>query len=157
MVGFSFVPNLDAKRRRLKMKKLLSIVAALAITLALGVPAFAGSAGGSAPAVGKVNVPLTVPKVSKSACKTLTAGAHNVTTFDVSKTTMVNWRAITSSTNSTLVIVKRTFDSNSNSTEFFPADQEHNLPIDTSVTNLGFSNFSAASPATTTTVCVDMN
>lgn len=114
----------------------------------------AGTASQSAPAVGRINVPLTVPKVAKSSCKTIVAGAHVVTTFDVSNTTMVNWKAITSPTNSALVIVKRILNSN---TAYYPASDEKNLPIDALVSTLGFSNFSAASPPATTYVCVELN
>lgn len=130
------------------------IVAVFVATLFGSMAVFAGSGGGNAPAVGKVNVPLTVPKVSKSDCKLVSAGAHVQTSFDVSKTTMVNWKAMTSSSDPTEIAVKRFLNTN---TDFMPRKGEDNLPIDAGVSSLKFSNFTAASPSATTYICVDMN
>lgn len=126
---------------------------AVASVLVLAAVAYAGTSGGTAPAVGKVNVSLTVPKASKAACKTLAAGARATQTFDVSGTTMVSWKAFTSDYSSTAVTLKRALNSN---TAYVPSTGESNLPIESNVSALTFSAFSSASPASSK-ICVDLN
>jgi hypothetical protein len=141
--SFYFVPS---EKEILDMKKLLSVALAL-ITCLWAVTAMAGSAGGIAPAVGKVNVPLTVPKATKTVCQN--TAATTLYQFDVSKTTMVNWASFSTSDGSA-VVVKRSFDGYSSS--YFPTGSEKNLPIEPGVTKLNIKSY-----ATTGRLCVELN
>ena len=127
-------------------RNFLVVVAILALGAAV---VYAGSAGGGAPAVGRVNVPLTVPKESKTVCYTL--GTKYTQQVDVSKTTMINWRAFT--TAGATVIVKRSFDSYSSN--YLPTTSEQNLPIEPGITKANFKPYSSAT--VTNRLCVEMN
>lgn len=133
------------------MKSLMLVILALLVCVGL---AFAGS--GSAPAVGRTNVPLTVPKVAKSACKNLTAGKTGTASFDVSATSMVNWKSLTSTTNTTAVTLERRLNTNAAGTGI-PSTGETNLPIEANATSLVFGKYSAADNSVTPRVCVDFN
>jgi hypothetical protein len=135
------------------MKKLWTLFVILLVAFMYCVAANAGSDGGTAPAVGKVNVSLTVPKESKAVCKTLAAGARSTVQFDVSGTTMVNWKAAKSDYDSTAVTVKRSFDANA---AYMPGTTEWNLPIESGVTNLTFSQYSTSTNPGAR-ICLDAN
>lgn len=139
------------------MKNIFSVILGFVVVSLIGAAAvFAGSAGGTAPAVGRVNVPLTVPKVAKSECKNLAAGKTGTATFDVSATTMANWKAFTSRTNTTAVTLERRFNSNAAGTGI-PSTGEYNLPIESTAANLVFGKYSAADNSVTPRVCVELN
>jgi len=123
--------------------------------LIMAVVSFAGTTGGTAPAVGKVNVALTVPKVASVQCMSIAAGKTGVATFNVSGTTMVNWKAFTSDVDSSAAIVKRKFNAN---TAYIPASGEYNLPIESKASALVFGKFSTANNTTyVPRICVEMN
>lgn len=135
------------------MKSLASIVA-LFLVMALVAIAYAGSSGGVAPAVGKVNVPLTVPKKSKSACVDIVAGRATSVNVNVANTTMLNWAArhtVTTASAGTAEVLKRSFDTN---TAYMPIDHEYNLPIESGITNAKFTRYSGA---TTIKLCTEQN
>ena len=119
---------------------------------------YAGTAGGTAPAVGRVNVSLTVPKVANAECKSLVTGKAGTATFDVSSTTMVSWKAFTSAVDSTAVTLKRFFaTATATNTAYTPGSSEKDLPIEAKAYSIVFGKFSAASNATTPVVCMDKN
>lgn len=144
------------------MKKIFSalfmVLVFAVMVLVFAVMAIAGTSGGSAPAVGKVNVPLTVPKKANAFCKTLVAGRATQATLDVSGTTMINWQARganTASAAGTATVVKRYLGNasavNSNGMN---ASSETNLPIESGVSRVVFERYSSD---TTLSVCGDMN
>lgn len=132
------------------------ILMALALVLAGATISMAGTSGGSAPAVGKVNIPMTVPKAAKATCKTLAAGSASTQYFDVSSTTMINWKAVASATDSTARVLKRCLNTNTTGSCWPFVSSESNLPIDSQVSRITFRNYTAASPASSY-ICVDMN
>jgi len=136
------------------MKNVFGIT--LALLVAFAGFAIAGTAGGTAPAVGKVNVPLTVPKAAKSECKNIAAGKTGTATFDVSATTMVNWKSLTSSTNATAVTLERRLGANARGTGI-PSTGEYNLPVEAGVDNIVFGKYSASDNSVTPRVCVEKN
>jgi hypothetical protein len=126
------------------MKRLL---VALALVLMVAGLAFAGS---------KVR-PLdgrTAPKPTKTVCKSITAGKAGSASFDVSGTSMVNWNAITSATNTTAVIVKRKLNAN---TVGIAYSNERDLPVAAETTAIVFGKYSAADNSVTPVVCMDLN
>lgn len=130
------------------MKKIVLLVIACLLAAAI---AYAGSAGGTAPAIGKVNVPLTVPKKASTVCTNVAAGRSNaITQMTVSGTTMVNWKAFKIADGSA-VTVKRSFDSYSSN--YLPASSETNLPIEATITKANFKSYSTAGHR----ICVEMN
>ena len=139
------------------MKKLVAflVLVSLAVVCAFSL-ALAGTSGGNAPVVGRINVPVTVPKVASSACKNLAAGKTGTASFDVSGTTMVNWKSLTSTTNTTAVTLERRFNTNAAGTGI-PSTGEYNLPIESKASTLVFGKYSAADNSVTPRVCVDMN
>lgn len=133
------------------MKKGFFTVIAMAILMALAAFAYAGSAGGTAPAVGKVNVSLTVPKKASTSCVNIAAGrSPAITQVDVSGTTMVNWKSFNSTTGAA-VVGKRSFDSYSSS--YMPGSSETNLPIEANITKLNYKSYSTAGHR----LCVEKN
>jgi hypothetical protein len=85
----------------------------------------------------------------------IAAGKTGVATFNVSGTTMVNWKAFTSDVDGTAVIVKRKFNSN---TAYIPASGEYNMPIESKASSLVFGKFSTANNTTfVPRICVEMN
>lgn len=135
------------------MKRLLLVFAGV---FAGVVTAYAGSAGGNAPAVGRVNVPLTVPKATKSICKNLATGKTGTASFDVSGTTMINWKGFTSPTNTTAVTLERRLGTNAAGTGI-PSTGEYNLPVENGISTMVFGKYSSADNSVTPRVCVDMN
>lgn len=118
------------------------IVLVLAVFSLIAVFAYAGSSGGQAPAVGKTNIPLTVPKKLTTSCVTVAGKrAPTINQFDVSTTTMVNWKAYNSTTGAA-VVVKRSFDSYSSN--YFPGSSETNLPIGATISKINFKSYSTA-------------
>lgn len=109
---------------------------------------------GFAPSIGQLPLTKTVPKASKAECKSIAAGNASTVSFDVSTTTMVDWKAITTPQNSTAVIVKRRLNSN---TDFMPNSSEAALPVEVLATSLVFGKFSTAGGAETPYICVDKN
>lgn len=131
------------------MKKLIFAILG---TLAVASFAFAGSS--IAPAVGRTNVPLTVPKPANAICKSLTAGKTGTASFDVSGTSMVNWKAQAGVNTTTAAILKRKLNTN---TYGYPASEERNLPISTGTTAIVFGKYSTSDNSVTPYVCLDAN
>jgi len=114
----------------------------------------AGTAGGTAPAVGKVNVPATVAKPAKSACTTIGASRAGYATIDVSGTTMINWNAksaVSATSAGTAEVVKRKWNSNSVG---LASSGEYNVPVGSSVSSAKFERYSGNS---TLTICTELN
>jgi hypothetical protein len=95
-----------------------------------------------------------VPKAANAACKSIAAGKGITATFDVSKTSMINWKATVSDYDATAVTVKRLLNTN---TIGFKASSEYNLPIASSTTQIVFKNLSSNNYQTVSQICVDMN
>ena len=131
------------------MKK---IVFAILGTILAATFAFGGSS--IAPAVGRTNVPLTVPKPANAICKSLAVGKTGTASFDVSGTSMVNWRAQVNPNTSTAVILNRKLNTN---TYGYPGSEERNLPISASTTALTFGKYSSSDNSVTPYVCLDAN
>ena len=122
----------------------------IAMIFVIVVASLALAGTGTAPAVNKVNINATVPKVAKAACTTIVAGRATSVPIDVTATTMMNWKAF-SAADGTAVTVKRSFNSN---TAYMPATGETNLPLETLATSAVFTRYSGNS---TITLCSDRN
>ena len=139
--------------RRTEMTKMIAgFLTILALCLIAVASAFAGSS--SAPALGRVNVPITVPKATKSACQTIGASRAGYVTVDTTGTSMMNWDAkhtVTVSSAGTAEVVKRKLGAN---TVGISKSSETSLPIESAVNSVKFERYSGA---TTITVCSELN
>lgn len=136
------------------MKNFKTLMCVVAVTMLAAAVAFAGTSGGQAPAVGKVNVSLTVPKVASGACTTIAPGRASYATVNVAGTTMMNWTArhtVSGTSAGTAEVLKRSFNSNS---AYMPASSEYNLPIEAAASTAKFARYSGA---TTITLCSELN
>ena len=137
------------------MKKVFVFVGMLMFT---AVAVYAGTSGGIAPAVGKVNVPLTVPKPANAFCTTIGAGRATQATLDVSGTTMLSYQvktADTATTAGTATVVKRKLaTSTTTNTAYINASSESHLPIAANVKSVVLERYSSN---TALSVCGDMN